>query len=121
MTSCTLYATIGVSFEAIKKVLNNFTGLTHRCEWVRSFDGIDWINDSKGTNIGATISAINGLGGSMQGKIILIAGGQGKGADFKELQSPIKEFVRSVILIGEDADKIAVSLNSLVPITQTSS
>lgn len=111
----------GISQQNIVSVLTSFTGLPHRCQWVRTLDGVDWINDSKGTNIGATISAINGIGGSMQGKIVLIAGGQGKGADFSELAQPIADYVRSIILIGEDADKIEAALANVVPIARASS
>ncbi|MCE0724757.1 MULTISPECIES: UDP-N-acetylmuramoyl-L-alanine--D-glutamate ligase [Legionella] len=111
----------GISQQYIISVLTSFTGLPHRCQWVRTLDGVDWINDSKGTNIGATISAINGIGGSMQGKIVLIAGGQGKGADFSELAQPIADYVRSIVLIGEDADKIEAALANVVPIARASS
>ncbi|MCW8408469.1 UDP-N-acetylmuramoyl-L-alanine--D-glutamate ligase [Legionella sp. PATHC035] len=111
----------GISQQHIASVLTSFAGLPHRCQWVRTLDGVDWINDSKGTNIGATISAINGIGGSMQGKIVLIAGGQGKGADFSELANPIADYVRSIILIGEDADKIEAALANVVPIARASS
>ncbi|WP_199739206.1 UDP-N-acetylmuramoyl-L-alanine--D-glutamate ligase [Legionella qingyii] len=111
----------GISNQHITSVLTSFTGLPHRCQWVRTLDDVDWINDSKGTNIGATISAINGIGGSMEGKIVLIAGGQGKGADFSELAQPIADYVRSIILIGEDADKIEAALANVVPISRASS
>lgn len=111
----------GVSQQYITDVLTSFAGLPHRCQWVRTLGGVDWINDSKGTNIGATISAINGIGGSMQGKIVLIAGGQGKGADFSELAQPIADYVRSIILFGEDADKIEAALANVVPIARASS
>ncbi|MCW8398741.1 UDP-N-acetylmuramoyl-L-alanine--D-glutamate ligase [Legionella sp. PATHC038] len=111
----------GISQQHITSVLTSFAGLPHRCQWVRTLDGVDWINDSKGTNIGATISAINGIGGSMQGKIVLIAGGQGKGADFRELAQPIADYVRSIILIGEDADKMEAALANVVPIARASS
>lgn len=109
---------VGISAEAIVSVLKTFSGLPHRCQWVRTLDGVDWINDSKGTNIGATLSAINGIGDSMQGKIVLIAGGQGKGADFTELRQPVGDFVRSIILIGEDADKLQAALADTVPLTR---
>lgn len=107
--------------EAIKEVLKTFPGLPHRCQWVRTKAGVDWINDSKGTNIGATISAITGIGGSMQGRIVLIAGGQGKGADFTELRQSVADFVRSIVLIGEDADKLHKALDNTVPIAHASS
>ncbi|KTD40024.1 UDP-N-acetylmuramoyl-L-alanine--D-glutamate ligase [Legionella parisiensis] len=111
----------GISQQHIISILTSFAGLAHRCQWVRTLDGVDWINDSKGTNIGATISAINGIGGSMQGKIVLIAGGQGKGADFSELAQSIADYVRSIVLIGEDADKIEAALANVVPIARASS
>ncbi len=117
LASCALAESIGISREAMCSVLQSFTGLAHRCQWVRTLDGVDWINDSKGTNVGATLSAIKGIGGSMQGKIVLIAGGQGKGADFDELSQPVADYVRSVVLIGEDADKLEKSLTHVVPIT----
>lgn len=102
-------------------VLKSFAGLPHRSQWVRTVDGVDWINDSKGTNIGATMSAISGIGRSMQGKIVLIAGGQGKGADFTELRASMADYVRSVVLIGEDADKMEKALEDIVPIIRASS
>ncbi len=106
LAACALAQVAGIDFSHMIDVLQRFAGLPHRSQWVRTLDGVEWINDSKGTNIGATISAISGIGGSMQGKIVLIAGGQGKGADFTELRSPMTDFVRSVVLIGEDADMI---------------
>lgn len=121
LAACALADAVGISHEAMSSVLSAFTGLNHRCQWVRDLDGVDWINDSKGTNIGATISAINGIGGSMQGKIVLIAGGQGKGADFAELRQSIAGFVRSIVLIGEDADKMEAALAEVVPITRAAS
>ena len=111
----------GVPEQHILHVLKTFAGLPHRCQWVRSLDGVEWINDSKGTNVGATISAINGIGGAMQGKIVLIAGGQGKGADFNDLTKPIADFVRSIVLIGEDADKMEAALAHVVPVVRASS
>lgn len=121
LAACALAETAGIARPHILSVLKTFSGLTHRCQWVRTLDAVDWINDSKGTNVGATISAINGIGGSMQGKIVLIAGGQGKGADFQELSQPIAEYVRSVVLIGEDADKMEAALVNVVPIARASS
>lgn len=121
LAACALADSAGISMRAIIEVLNNFAGLPHRCQWVRTIDGVDWINDSKGTNIGATISAIKGIGGAMQGKIVLIAGGQGKGADFEELSQSVSEYVRSVVLIGQDADKIEAALAKVVPIARANS
>ncbi len=121
LAACALAHTVGIDFESMIDVLKHFQGLPHRAQWVRTLDGVDWINDSKGTNIGATCSAISGIGGSMQGKIVLIAGGQGKGADFTELQKPIAEHVRTLVLIGIDADKMEQALQSVVPVVRASS
>ena len=111
----------GVALQFILDVLKSFAGLPHRSQWVRTLDGVDWINDSKGTNIGATMSAIAGIGDSMQGKIILIAGGQGKGADFTELRSSVADYARTVVLIGEDADLIEKAISDLVKVIRVSS
>jgi UDP-N-acetylmuramoylalanine--D-glutamate ligase len=121
LAACALAAAVGIDFKYMTTVLQTFTGLPHRCQWVRTLNDVDWINDSKGTNIGATVSAISGIGSSMHGKIVLIAGGQGKGADFRELRKPVTDFVRSVVLIGEDADKIETALSDIVTVTRASS
>jgi UDP-N-acetylmuramoylalanine--D-glutamate ligase len=111
----------GIALPVIQQSLMEFAGLPHRCEKVRSLNDALWINDSKGTNVGATWSAISGIGGAMQGKIVLIAGGQGKGADFTSLRPSMTEFVRSVVLIGEDADKLHADLEGCVALTHAES
>ena len=121
LAACALAEAAGIARQHIISVLKSFAGLPHRCQWVRTLEEVDWINDSKGTNIGATISAIKGIGGSMQGKIVLIAGGQGKGADFEELAQSVGDFVRSMVLIGQDADKIESALKEVVPIVRSTS
>lgn len=118
LAACALATAAGISRAVIVEVLKTFAGLPHRCQWVRTLDGVDWINDSKGTNIGAAQSAICGIGGSISGKIVLIAGGQGKGADFTELRAPVKDYVRAVVLIGQDAENIASALTGVVPISR---
>lgn len=121
MAACALAQTLAIPFPVMAQVLTTFAGLNHRAQWVRTLNGVDWINDSKGTNVGATSAAIVGLGESSQGKIVLIAGGQGKGADFCELQQPVGHFVRSVVLIGEDADKIEQALTTIIETQKASS
>lgn len=121
LAACALSEVVGVAQHHMIDVLRSFSGLPHRSQWVRTVDGVDWINDSKGTNIGATISAIAGIGGSMHGKIVLIAGGQGKGADFTELRASMVDYVRAVVLIGEDADKLEKALADVVTIIRASS
>ncbi|MEA1136095.1 glutamate ligase domain-containing protein, partial [Klebsiella pneumoniae] len=69
--------------------LRTFAGLEHRCQWVRDLNGVSYYNDSKATNVGAALAAIEGLGADIEGKLVLIAGGDGKGADFKDLKGPV--------------------------------
>ena len=118
LAACALAAEAGVPYEAMIAVLETFPGLPHRCQWVRTLDQVDWINDSKGTNVGATESAIAGIGHALQGKIVLIAGGMGKGADFSSLRESVAKHVRQLVLIGEDGDKIAEDLAGSVPMSR---
>ena len=92
--------------------LKTFPGLPHRLQFVTKAEGVTWLNDSKGTNVGATLAAIEGL----QGPLILIAGGQGKGADFSPLRDVVKDKVRAVILLGEDVALIEAALSDVVPV-----
>jgi UDP-N-acetylmuramoylalanine--D-glutamate ligase len=98
------------------QTLREFKGLSHRCEWVTQQNGIDWYDDSKGTNVGATIAAIQGLGSATKGKLILIAGGRDKGADFSLLRPAVTQYVKTLVLIGEDAALIAKALEGSVAI-----
>lgn len=90
--------------EPMLQMLRTFPGLPHRCQWVANMGGVDWYNDSKATNVGAALAAIGGLGQGIAGKVVVIAGGQGKGADFSPLMSVMQQYVKKLILIGEDAD-----------------
>jgi len=101
---------IGLPMESRLNVLRHFTGLPHRCQWIKTLNGVDWYNDSKGTNVGATQAAITSLGAHVKGKLILILGGQGKGADFSALRKPVQQYVKQIILIGEDAPIIEKAL-----------
>ncbi len=94
-----------------------YAGLPHRCEPVATTDGLHWVNDSKGTNVGATVAAIRGVARPM----ILIAGGQGKGADFAPLRAAIDDGVRGVILIGEDAPVLEKALDGAAPLWREAS
>jgi len=102
----------GLSMKKMLATLKEFPGLSHRCQWVAEKKGVNWYNDSKGTNVGACIAAVNGLGG--KGKIILLAGGQGKGADFSPLKQPLSTYGQLAILFGEDAGLIDEALNGAV-------
>ncbi len=105
---------MNISRSAMFRVLMYFTGLPHRCQWVAENDGVNWYNDSKGTNVGAAIAAIKGLGN--RGRIILIAGGEGKGADFTPLADVAREYLSAAVLIGRDAAKIRNVLTGIIPL-----
>ncbi|MBP6103946.1 MAG: UDP-N-acetylmuramoyl-L-alanine--D-glutamate ligase, partial [Gammaproteobacteria bacterium] len=81
------------------QALKAFKGLAHRCEWVRTYQGIPFINDSKGTNVGATLASLQGLSGSILGKWVLIAGGVAKNADFSPMKEILKRSCRALILM----------------------
>lgn len=100
-----------ITIEAIKK----FKGLEHRSQNVRTLDGVTWVNDSKGTNVGATLAALKGIGAALKGKIIWLAGGVGKGANFSPLAKPLESFVSFAVLFGEDKAKIASNLPKGLP------
>lgn len=100
-------AAFGMSFDSMLQVLREFPGLPHRCQFVREHNGVKWFNDSKGTNVGATHAAIEGLGSEIKGKLILIAGGVGKNADFSGLAALTAQYVRHAVLIGEAAQELA--------------
>jgi len=97
----------GFDFDAMFTVLQNFSGLPHRCQWIACINGVDYINDSKATNVGASLAAVDGFGDQNQKNIILIAGGEGKGADFSSLKPAVDQYVKNTLLIGVDAQQIA--------------
>jgi len=115
MAAMALARAVGIEFSAVVAVLEQFAGLEHRCQWVRAVGDITFFNDSKGTNVGASIAAIEGLGSDLDdnAKLILIAGGDGKGADFNPLNRVVAKYVRAVVLIGVDAWQIKAALSSL--------
>ncbi|OQW73342.1 MAG: UDP-N-acetylmuramoyl-L-alanine--D-glutamate ligase [Proteobacteria bacterium ST_bin11] len=102
----------GLSVTKMCDALRKFKGLPHRMQKVAEKGGINWVNDSKATNIGACIAALKGY----EHKVILIAGGETKGADMSELVPVVTEKTKAVVLIGKDAQLIAQALNNCVPI-----
>lgn len=92
-----------ISSDVIGTALQTYTGLPHRCEWVRELNGINFYNDSKGTNVGASIAAIEGFSEAL----VLIAGGIGKGADFGEFATIVCKKITTLVLFGQDANLIA--------------
>lgn len=100
-------------FEPLLQALREFRGLPHRMEKVAVFNGVTFFDDSKSTNVGATVAALSGI----NQKIILIAGGDGKGQDFAPLKHPVSDATRAVVLIGRDARNIAAAIRGCnVPI-----
>jgi UDP-N-acetylmuramoylalanine--D-glutamate ligase len=92
--------------------LREFTGLPHRSEWVAERRGVRYIDDSKGTNVGATLAAVAG----MPGPLLLIAGGEGKGQDFTPLAAAFAGKVRHALLIGRDASLLGAALARACPV-----
>lgn len=103
---------VGIPLQGMLAALREFAGLPHRTQWVRERQGVCWYDDSKGTNVGATLAALQGL----PGKTVLIAGGIGKDADFAPLGPAIKTKARAVVLIGRDAPLIAQVIDADVPV-----
>ena len=102
----------GLPRVASLAVLREFKGLRHRCEWVSDAGGVDWFNDSKGTNVGATLAALDGL----PEPIVWLGGGQGKGQDFLPLRTVLEKKGRAAILYGEDAARIEQALACALPV-----
>jgi UDP-N-acetylmuramoylalanine--D-glutamate ligase len=99
------------------EALESFPGLPHRSEWVADAAGVRFIDDSKGTNVGATIAAVTG----MPGPLVMIAGGQGKGQDFTPLAQAFRGKVRHAVLIGEDAALVAAALEGICSLERAGS
>ncbi len=93
---------VGISRAAIVSAIKQFAGIPHRGQWIAEIDGVEWINDSKATNVGAAQASIDGR----ERPVILIAGGQSKGADMSVMFATIKQKVKWVLLLGEDAPRL---------------
>jgi UDP-N-acetylmuramoylalanine--D-glutamate ligase len=105
MAALALCSALGFDAEALLPALLNFRGLPHRVEKVADFGGVTWYDDSKGTNVGATVAALDGLGG-LGRKIVVILGGDGKGQDFSPLEKAVARHARTAVLIGRDGPLI---------------
>ena len=103
---------LGLEREPMLAALRDFTGLPHRTQLVLERHGVRWYDDSKGTNVGATLAAVQGL----PGPLVLIAGGDGKGQDFGPLAAALAPKVRALVLLGRDAPAIAAAVQDRVPI-----
>ena len=113
---------VGLPMASMLATLKEFAGLAHRCQFVAEQSGVRFYNDSKGTNVGATLAAVEGLGASLASvqpdqsdhKLAVILGGVGKGQDFKPLATPLATFARIVVVIGEDAAVIEAALQPVL-------
>jgi UDP-N-acetylmuramoylalanine--D-glutamate ligase len=107
----------GLPLPPMLDELREFAGLPHRSQWVGEKRGVRYINDSKGTNVGATVATVSG----MPGTLLLIAGGDGKGQDFAPLASALAGRARMVLLIGRDAPRLADALSECCEIVRCAS
>ena len=105
---------LGLPFDAMCSAARNFHGLAHRLQHIGCRNGVDWYDDSKATNVSATCVALNAI----DRPVVLIAGGLGKGGDFKSLADLAESKVRTAVLLGKDAEQIAAALEGRVPYTQ---
>jgi UDP-N-acetylmuramoylalanine--D-glutamate ligase len=112
LAALALGAAAGLSRAGMFAALRSFTGLPHRMQAIGERRGVRWYNDSKGTNVGATLAALGGL----PGRVVLIAGGLGKGQDFAPLREVAAVKARAVVLIGRDAPLIEAALNNAASI-----
>jgi UDP-N-acetylmuramoylalanine--D-glutamate ligase len=113
LAALALGASAGLPLVAMLETLSEFQGLPHRMQHVATHDGVQWYNDSKGTNVGATLAAIDGV----EGGIVLIAGGDGKGADFTPLADAMQRKGHAAVLIGKDAAVLGALLAEVVPVS----
>ena len=107
----------GLPMPAMLAALESFPGLPHRSSWVADVAGVRYVDDSKGTNVGATTAAVAG----MTGPLVMIAGGEGKGQDFAPLAEAFRGKVREAVLIGKDAPAIAAALEGVCAIRNAAS
>lgn len=102
----------GLSLDPMVAAARRFHGLPHRCQLVAEAGGIRFVNDSKGTNVGATVAALEGL--ADKGNVVLIAGGVGKGQDFRQLRNALQAHCKALVLIGEAAAEIETTVDDVV-------
>ena len=114
LAALALCRAIGLPLAPLLHGLRDYNGEPHRVELVTTIAGVDYIDDSKGTNVGATVAALRGLGQESAGgekKIILIAGGEGKGQDFSPLADPVERYTKAVLMIGKAAPEIRTAIS----------
>ncbi len=115
LAALALATAIGCPLAPMLHGLREYAGEPHRVEYVASVNGVDAFDDSKGTNVGATVAALDGLGADKApAKLVVILGGDGKGQDFAPLRAPVERHARAVATIGRDAPRIEAALAGLV-------
>ncbi|MFN9121750.1 MAG: UDP-N-acetylmuramoyl-L-alanine--D-glutamate ligase [bacterium] len=118
LAALALARAIGLPYQPLLDGLRGFRGLPHRMQCIAEIDGVGFYDDSKGTNVGATVAALTGF----PKPVVLIAGGDGKGQDFTPLVTVVAQAVRAVVLIGVDGERIAHALEGVaVPIERAES
>lgn len=111
LAALALCSALGLPMDRLLAGLQTFKGLPHRVEFVAEVQGVRYYDDSKGTNVGATLAALEGQLAGPDHKVVLIAGGDGKGQDFSPLRPAVERSARAVVLIGRDADRLAAALH----------
>jgi UDP-N-acetylmuramoylalanine--D-glutamate ligase len=117
LAASTMAILAGAAPESLEDSIRKFKGVEHRIEWVSDIDGVQYFNDSKATNVDATIKSIE----AFPGNILLILGGRDKAGDFTALRSPVRSRVKHVVLIGEAAGKIRQALSGTVDMSEAPS
>jgi UDP-N-acetylmuramoylalanine--D-glutamate ligase len=117
LAACAMAVLAGANPESLEESIRKFKGVEHRIEWVSRINGVEYFNDSKATNVDATIKSLE----AFPGNILLIAGGRDKAGDFTVLRTPVRERVKHLVLIGEAADKIRKALSGAVEMSEAGS
>ncbi len=122
LAACAVLDDLSLPDTALHAVATGFSGLPHRCVSLGERRGVRYVNDSKATNVGATLAAVNGIAPTLvtKGRIVLLAGGDGKGADFSPLQS-LAHSLRGAVLYGRDAVRIETAMQGVIPTVCVSS
>lgn len=108
LAATALTQAVGIPMDSILRTLREYKGEPHRVQLILTASGIDYVDDSKGTNVGAVVAALKGFGPK---KVVLILGGDGKGQEFEPLKAPVEEHVKAAVFIGRDAEKIEKAVN----------
>ncbi|NBC22803.1 MAG: UDP-N-acetylmuramoyl-L-alanine--D-glutamate ligase [Gammaproteobacteria bacterium] len=118
LAACALVSAGGAPLADLAGALRSFRGLPHRCLTVAERGGVRFVDDSKATNVGATLAALEGLGDAARRHLVLIAGGDGKGTEFGALAEPVGRYVKALVLLGQDAPRLELALADRAPVTR---